>query len=326
MNGSEVTRTNRVGHYILGLGGIVLVIFGTVGNILSIVVLKRTAPRGSKMSSTILMLCCLAIIDTITLDHGLLRLVIHYNALLAHPGTSGFDIRKHLGATVSAFTCPISAFLAIFSLHAGSLLIVILTLERFCCVTFPLKASTVATRRNSALGMLSVVIATTFIDGHILFGVRYMKRPPLLGYHCQTVSDSYKYFYINVFVWMDLMFGALCPFLIITSMNAAIIRRLISASSQRQTISKSETSSKAENNTTKTLLAISIVFIVTTMPDKALRVYSDRNNGAFYGGFVEVLGPLLRLLEYTNSAINFVLYMLCGSRFRREFAKMFEQK
>ncbi|XP_074660451.1 FMRFamide receptor-like [Tubulanus polymorphus] len=326
MNGSDVIRTNPVGHYILGLGGAALVLLGTVGNILSIVVLKRTAPRGCKMSSTILMLCCLSIMDTITLDHGLLRLVVHYTAFVASRGKFGFDIRRHLGASVSAVTCPISAFLATFSLHAGSWLIVILTLERFCCVTFPMKASTIATRRNAILGMLSVVVAMILIDGHILFGVRYMKRPPLLGHHCQTVSDSYKYFFINVFVWMDVIFGSVLPFALITTMNAAIIRQLISASSQRQTISTSETSSKAENNTTKTLLAISIVFIVTTMPDKALRVYSERISAVFLGGFVEILGPTLRLLEYTNSAVNFVLYMLCGSRFRREFARMFKQK
>ena len=79
------------------------------------------------------------------------------------------------------------------------------------------------------------------------------------------------------------------------------------------------------NSMTGILLTVSVLFLLTTAP---ISIYIMRNvtlqlhADAVEKAQLSLLWACLNLLLYTNNALNFVLYLMSGPRFRRELCKM----
>ena len=84
-----------------------------------------------------------------------------------------------------------------------------------------------------------------------------------------------------------------------------------------------EASKTRENQVTRILLAVSIMFLVLTMPFFFVRILytiiDRKQNIPVY----KLTLQIAEILMYTNSAINFYLYCLAGSKFRRDAINLF---
>lgn len=100
--------------------------------------------------------------------------------------------------------------------------------------------------------------------------------------------------------------------------------------------SKSDRYSAAVSSSTLMLLSVSVTFLVTTTPNVVyfLKVDSwiaaadsdpDRVAGARSEARVRLLYAVTNLLLYMNNSINFLLYCLTGSRFRRAARDLFSR-
>ena len=109
------------------------------------------------------------------------------------------------------------------------------------------------------------------------------------------------------------MLYSFIPFVIIITMNSAIIVKLIKAKySTKDTESTNQALNKVATRGTATLLIVSFTFIILMglMAISELYVITDLN-------FYVIL--VLMLFSSLNHCINAVLYCIVGTRFRTEF-------
>lgn len=186
-----------------------MIIFGTVGNMLSIRVLTRRNIRGS---NSFIFLTVLAVSDTLVLYTGLIRQWILY--------TFELDIRK-----VHPFLCKMNIFLVYFTLQFSAWLLVLVTFDRVFATWFP----------HSFIGKVShwIPIITTSVlavilialNAHFLHGfedLKYKIGNVTLVQSCVRKDKEYYNFNIEIWPWIDLAVFNLLPFLLLLTGSTLI--------------------------------------------------------------------------------------------------------
>uniref|UniRef100_H3AX25 G-protein coupled receptors family 1 profile domain-containing protein n=1 Tax=Latimeria chalumnae TaxID=7897 RepID=H3AX25_LATCH len=134
--------------------------------------------------------------------------------------------------------------------------------------------------------------------------------------------------YSTVIVWIHTFIQGGIPFVLIIIFNSLIGHQLYKASSlftkdQRKTI----TGITTRSHITKTILilfTVSITFVVLTLPRFVtyciLRTLfnTPMHKRDDYGKLINVFADVAIMMQYLNSAINFILYCVVSKRFRQE--------
>lgn len=301
-----------------------LILFvGTCGNVLSFVVLRTRAFKGSSVAFT---LSALAVVDTSVLYTSLLRqwlLGLTYWQL---------EIRD----VCWAVGCKLHMFLTYFLLHLSSWTLVVVTVERSCCVCLPLFARTHCTRSRVRLSWIVVAVTLFFLNAHFFWTAEYgVQQPRLTDNHTETIcyiGPQYHTFFINVWYWIDFTVLSVCPFILILTGNVLIIVFVVRGARARQSNLQQQQSADSSvgvsaaasvlTSSTAMLIGVSIIFLLTTTPSA---IFFLRSNDMFEdtslqnSAWLRLLFVLTNLLYYTSNAFNFVLYCLAGTRFRRAF-------
>ncbi|XP_071086120.1 cysteinyl leukotriene receptor 1-like [Haliotis cracherodii] len=340
-----------------------LILIGTFGSLLSVIVLCRKRMR---TSTTMFYLAVLAVTDVFVLYTGLLRYWLNY--------TFDEDIRID-----SDFSCKFHIFLVYVSLDFAAWILVALTVDRCLFVFAPFKARKYCTLRRARITAAAMLGFLMVINVH--FAWSYGLSPRTIfgeGVDCDAANDDMKEFVTVIWPWIDLFIVCFVPFTIMIICNVIIIRKLaISASKiRRHTVSEREryqhelkstnqnaqhistshgqskhpkisvisTQSNNNNNNNNTkarsacpksshltvmLLSVNCLFLLLTSP---IVVYMIG-----FGTWREDPDPqtearlhlswcLVNLLQYTNNAAHFFLYCLTGPRFRRELLRMMSPK
>jgi hypothetical protein len=77
------------------------------------------------------------------------------------------------------------------------------------------------------------------------------------------------------------------------------------------------------DRTTRMLLAVLILFLITELPQGILGLLSALHGDQFFTNCYAPLGELMDFLALLNSAINFVLYCNMSKKFRQTFTATF---
>jgi len=119
---------------------------GTVGNVMSLMVLLRPRMRGK---SVYLFLLLLAIADTVVLYISGFKTWIRV--------VTGFELMN-----VNDWSCRSVNFLVLFSQHMSAWIVVLVTIDRFVAVWFPLRASSWCnvTRASITTAICTVLFAS----------------------------------------------------------------------------------------------------------------------------------------------------------------------
>lgn len=132
----------------------------------------------------------------------------------------------------------------------------------------------------------------------------------------------------------------LIPCIALTYLSLALIRVLYRANQRRQRLkhhgidynnvvaananqSLVVSNSQSCDRTTRMLLAILLLFLITEFPSGILALLSGIYGDTFHYYVYNNLGELMDLLALTNSAINFILYCTMSRQFRKTFVKLF---
>jgi uncharacterized membrane protein YgcG len=105
-------------------------------------------------------------------------------------------------------------------------------------------------------------------------------------------------------------------------------------SRERKAIGAGDRYSAAMTSSTLMLMSVSVTFLLTTVPNviyflkvdewlTSAETDPDRVAGARREAYVRLVYAITNLLLYTNNSINFLLYCLTGSRFRRAACDLF---
>ena len=303
----------------------ILILVGTIGNILSILVLTR---RSIRVSTTALYLTFLAFSDLCVLYTGLLRQWLIY--------LFEFDVRH-----VSNAGCKMHIWLLYSSLDFSAWILIAVTLERVISAWCPYSAKTKCSRKYATVLVIVILIFLLVLNSHLLYGMVHKERldastNTTVISKCVEINNKYGDFFNLTWPWIDLCVFCLIPFSVIVIGNGFIILKVIK--SQRKTkarvvpsINTGETRTSHRNTSkhssmTAMLFTLNMVFLVTTSPVSIYNIgythwLTDGTHQTYAS--LDLWWAIVNMLMYTNNSLNFLLYCLSGTRFRQEVIRLF---
>lgn len=335
----------------------VLIVVGTCGNLLSIVVLMR--PR-LRHSTTMFFLICLSFSDLICLYTGLLRYWV----------SEAFNVDvRHL----SKASCKIHTFLVYLSLDFTVWILVSVTIDRCLSVSQPFKAKLCCSLTKSKWIVCLILFFLIMKNMHFLWTVTLVQT---WKYSCDGTPGAVHDFLRYIWPWIDFSTFCLIPFSIMIACNIKIIHTLlvsqkrldahnklytnktlvmdntnqqslytdhhsecgIPSNTQAETLN-TETTASADpgmskpsiksghkiSSLTVMLLTINCVFLITTAPIQVFLIgeeYWFPMKNAEEIAWHKFWWAIVNILQYINNAIHFFLYCLSGPRFRNELKSM----
>ena len=310
----------KAGELIWNIFSPILIAFGTVGNILSILVLTRKSIR---KSTTALYLTFLTLSDLAVLYTGLLRQwILHL---------FDYDIR-HLSEVV----CKLHTWLVYSSLDLSAWILIAVTLERIIAVWYPYSGKTKCSKMNAMVLMIVILIFVLSLNAHLLYGF-VNKDVAMTTTRCVSVNISYSMFFRSVWSWIDLCVFCVIPFSFIVIGNSLILYKVIvrhrkakqkdnDSIETTDRLHKKHRHDHRQSSMTAMLITSNTVFLITTLPIEIYEICYDY----FYvttdpqvKARMDLVWAVVNMFMYTNNAVNFILYSLSGSRFRQEVKRLF---
>ena len=216
--------------------------------------------------------------------------------------------------------CKLFYFLYYFWRSYSSSLLVLMSSEKCFAVYFPLKSRTICTVRT-AKWLTSIVGVILIAFSSIYFFAYESKFSNSFGHvTCVYSFDDKVMKYLNVVNSALYSFG---PFVIMLLTNFAIVFKFMTAKCKKNsTESTNQALAKSATRGTAMVITVSVTFILLTAPTAAnqalLHVIKLRDDPYYFAFMI--------LTQYLNHSVNSVLYCVVGTRFRKEFLKIFCRK
>ena len=302
----------------------ILIVVGTIGNILSILVLTR---RSIRVSTTALYLTFLAFSDLCVLYTGLLRQWLIY--------LFEFDVRH-----VSNAGCKLHIWLLYSSLDFSAWILIVVTLERVILSWCPYSAKTKCNRKYATV-LVVILIFLLGLNSHLLYGMIHEERfdastNTTVISKCVEINNKYGDFFNLTWPWIDLCALCLIPFSVIVIGNGFILLKVIKSKKKTKarvvpSINTGETRTTHRNTSkhssmTAMLFTLNMVFLVTTSPVSIYNIgythwLTDGTHQTYAS--LDLWWAIVNMLMYTNNSLNFLLYCLSGTRFRQAVIRLF---
>ena len=288
----------------LSLEAIMILLFTSMGMVLNTLIIV-VIMWGSLMKTSVFMilLMVLAVADNVTLAFYILRDKETYTLLPF----------SHL-----PWLCCIVRFILYLSASVSSWLIVFISSERYIAVFHPLKAHIYCTRRNASFAILALLVLMSII--HIpIFPMSHITKKNLI-YTCHGFGSSSLL--AMLFSLLTVIVYSIIPFCIMSALNIQIVKRI---NSQRSFQAQHQQQSPpVQTKLIATMLAVCILFIVTTLPNGVLYILfsiSNYTSSKFVSTGI-LTSFLMNRFWIGNHCVNFLLYCLTGSVFRQTLVRL----
>ena len=213
--------------------------------------------------------------------------------------------------------CKLFYFLFRFGRHYSSMLLVLMSVEKYVAVYFPLKSKTVCTVKTAkwATGIVGVALAA--YNSTFFFVIKSANRNGRYG--CLDIGN-----FRAIEDIVDPVLYSFAPFALMFITNFAIVFKFIRAKCNQSNLTESTNQALAKSATRGTVMVItvSITFIILTAPtavSMGLWHVIKLGNNPGYRAF-------MNLTQYLNHSINGILYCVVGSKVRAELVKIFNRK
>lgn len=292
----------------------VILILGTLGNFLTLVVMLKSEMR---KRSTGFYMCALSVFDTLVLYFSCFRQWFSM-------------VRDSEVLATSDAACKTMNFLSYTLFDVAVWLLIVMTLERFLVVRFPLLAPKVASVTIARNCLAVLVMAMCTFNVHFFWTVSLDERG-----HCRY-TDEYRHFHDSVWPWMDATVYSFLPFLLLLILNILIIhihRRATVIRKTRIRLHSGEMSTPrivgVQLRLTTMLIAVTMTFLLLSAPNVILICirhkyfdFSEKINDFRDIAVYRFVAMVTNFCLYLNHAINFFLYCISGERFRRDLLSM----
>lgn len=256
----------------------------------------------------------------------LIALAISDTTLLLTQPFNKLFVRKLIGYDIRALSdIGCKAFFHIFKTGkmTSSWLIVILCFERFIAVVFPFKTKTIITKRSIlALIALDYLFMITF-NGVWTFSsiiVDGTCKPDV------TYADTKEKY--RDFLLAGSSFYSLIPMIIMAILTPIIVIKLIKQRNARKAMTNKSGRSAANDDAIRIsamLIGVVVAYITFILPITVVHNLAFwRNVSAFDTNTKQffVLREVAQILEQLNYSTNFILYVLCSSKFRERASEL----
>ena len=210
-----------------------------------------------------------------------------------------------------------------------------MTFERFYSIIQPHKAVLLNTVKRAKITIACIVLFS------LLFNVPHLFTTAQRGRNCNPIGKAAEYPYLQIYSWLTSVLNFFLPFLLLLIMNSVIIHTLsqqtkwsttMSAGQnqgQGQTEGHSVKIKQAEKQVTVTLLVVTFAFLLLMTPSGSILiyvlVYDFFKSPQSFAGF-QLYGSIAHKTYFTNSGINFFLYVISGRKFRTDLVNLFKCK
>ncbi|KAL8562133.1 hypothetical protein ACOMHN_041968 [Nucella lapillus] len=292
---------------------------GTIGNVMTIIIMRRLMSKDSTIN---IYFTAIAGVDLLYLWTIVLHQTILYNL--------EYDFRIIHGVFCKMFTWLYTAGGTVSCWY-----LVCMTVHRAMSVVWPHRVNVLCTQRTVLIMLSAVTVIIALLYCHYLVGYDIVITDNGATKRCTLGSQDYKNFSSNVFVYIETLVYSAVPFIMIVVANTIMTWKLV-ASARRADRSLTKGSSKSQarsrekeaNSVTLTMMAVSLTFLVLTLPSTANFIvnhltYAQNSQLPLGEMFWKIsTTSVCNLLGFLNHAVNFYLYCLTGRRFREEFLKV----
>ena len=286
---------------------------GLIGNTLTLFI------AGDRKKRHPMMIRLLAVVDNLNIVVSIVDLIGYF---LYGPASIYY---------LNNWGCKLGSYVLVTLQHYEAWVVVVLTLERYLSIMYPLKAHKSLSQRKlqvllGAILFLNMIDYLPMLTSHSLVGSQY-------DYLCQANSKFGRWWAEKFYPTWQLVVFVGGPFGILLICNTAIIWQLIKRNRKRSELGIS--TSKKENtiNLNKQaplLLGVGFIFLITQAP---MNIYlmTDIGNKAYSDDPVEQeyldLGfNLVLTFSYINYSVNFFIYVLTNTAMRQKMISMFCSK
>jgi growth hormone secretagogue receptor len=288
----------------------ILVIIGTVGNIISLIVLLKPKHRHTSVGRV---LTILSITDLCLL------LVCAFNNLTVF--VFGSDIRDS-----SNYACKILVFTAFSLGQLSALCIVILSVNRLISVCLPFKVKSICTLRNTNLSLAGAVAISVVVNCHALIGLGVNEQGD-----CVQIKEIYDLRPVKMWINLQIAFLFFTPIICVVIINVGIISTLLYKAKKSKLISSNAGRFQVNaSKTTKVLCILCVVYLFSIAPLGLFNIMYDGKQldyGTDHNDAVILLFYAVAFVAFCfNSSVNFLLYFLSGSKFRNDVKELFSVK
>ena len=233
--------------------------------------------------------------------------------------------------------------------------VVAFSLERYIAVCYPLRRQEMCTAKRARIVVITTAVLALLFYSFALFTMGVYPYGHNMRMTCLT-SPKY-YTAISRLTNIDTLITFIIPVIIIVSCNLRItymvfwfyreranlvssgnFRRSSRASSAHtlpvrnsggNASSRSPTSNSSQIKVTKMLLIVSTVFLLCNLPTHSLKTYltiRQHLNPSYIPSFeFRVTSHVFQFVYYSNFSVNFFLYSISGTTFRKALFKLFRK-
>ncbi|GIY71041.1 sex peptide receptor [Caerostris extrusa] len=126
--------------------------------------------------------------------------------------------------------------------------------------------------------------------------------------------------------WLFSVITKLVPCVALTALSLGLIRVLYETNLRRQRLKNRAETDRSHDRTTRMLLAVLLLFLLTEFPAGLLALLSGILGTDFFNNVYLNFGETMDALALINSAINFIIYCSMSRQFRDTFAYLFLPK
>ncbi|XP_029159176.1 FMRFamide receptor-like [Nylanderia fulva] len=340
-----------------GYAALFICSFGTLTNVLNIIVLTR---KDTKAASINRILTGLAVADVLVMLEYIPFAIYKYFVLPEHrifPYGGAAFILFHMHFTQLFHTISIALTLT-------------LAVWRYIAIRFPSYNYTWCTDRRCTIALSCSFLAPFFTcaPSYLVFGVKaksvYENGTKEILYVVDTDCSINKGFLCELNFWILSVVIKLLPCVILTVIICWLIKALYRAKGRKQTlksynhcaartakpasssgISDVETydgsfevkrdescprrmskSDKRTDRTTRMLVAVLLLFLITEIPQGILGLLSAALGDCFFRSCYDKFGEVMDILALINGSINFILYCSMSRQFRMIFGQLFKPR
>ena len=280
----------------------VFMAIGLPGNCAAIVTFMSMRKRNSSH----VILIALSVTDSITLVGNFL-----------------FSYLPIYGVTFSDLNCQFLLFLGTLIWHIPNVLLILLTTTKCIAVWFPMKVNMLLKTRKQICGVCISILILFILNFPMIFESKYLGKSL---YPCGFLTSNVVTVYWH---WTHAALFAFLPITILIIENIILLIGIKRAETVRVVLTSTQNLIGQNIQVTVMVIVVCFVFVTLTLPTCVFFVYreywnykSDPVESAKYFFVYQIVF----MLSGINHIVNFYLYVVSGTKFRRQFCKLVTTK
>ncbi|CAF1181733.1 unnamed protein product [Adineta steineri] len=302
----------EIAEYIIsGIAPIGLIVIGTVGNLLSVLILLK---KDNRQTSTNVYLIFLCIMDTLSLYQWNLG-----NAVYEFTGGTQNISNQSL------FLCKWEQFLSFYTLHTSAMFITLVSLDRACLLWSRSYKQKIAQPHIALIFCILVLFILFALNGFLFaLGFEYTTYDNNTQTQISVIACYYSLntglnnFFSIQYPWIHLVIMYIVPFILMFICTIMTMKKLI----VKQTSTNQQLINSAHRNRhiSIMLLSMCLTYIISTLPNRlCFSLFTDLIIGHDY---TDTVFLITNLLMYTRNALNIFFLYISVHGFRRNIRRL----